>query len=147
LNPLKQGDPVLNSKCPEWGTGVVIQARGDVVDVEFTLVGRKSVHSTVLQPTSAELISQSDASRSTDRTNYESDLRLLVSRFISIANRAGIEKLEAKIFMAFLGSGKGRSEVKRQLHKWVQTTPHGRHDQANADAVALWNFLFPDAKV
>jgi len=76
---------------------------------------------------------------------YERQLRILTNAFFSIANKAGIETLEQKIYDTFLDNKPGKSKVKAQLKNWVETPAGGRHEQAYPDAVALWNFLFPEA--
>jgi len=147
IKELGRGDKVLNSKCSAWGIGIITGIRGNVVDVQFPTVGEKSVTRAVLARASAESIKASAQKKQTDNTKYEAQLRLLVSGFLSIANRPGIEKMEPRIYEAFLGTGKGRAGVRTQLYKWVQTRPDGKHDLANPDAVALWNFLFPNEAV
>jgi hypothetical protein len=147
IKELGRGDHVLNSKCSEWGIGIITGVRGDVVDVQFRAVGVKSVKMAVLARVSVESIKAATRKRSFDKAEYVTRLRLLVRRFLSIANRPGIEKIEPRIYEAFLGTGKGRAGVRAQLRKWVQTRPDGKHDLANADAVALWNFLFPEEAV
>lgn len=66
-----------------------------------------------------------------------------VRAFLSVANRAGIEKIEAKICAAFRGDEAARIEVREQLRHWVETKPDGRYARAIPAATQLWNFLFP----
>jgi hypothetical protein len=45
---IKQGDFVTNTKCPDWGTGLVLSIGANSVEVEFDLVGSKRLRMDVL---------------------------------------------------------------------------------------------------
>jgi hypothetical protein len=49
---MKQGDAVANSKCLDWGTGVVLSIGATSVEVQFPEVGRKRLLTEVLVPSS-----------------------------------------------------------------------------------------------
>lgn len=68
--------------------------------------------------------------------------QVLVRRFLDVANLAGIEKIEEKIERAFFGNGAGKSEVERQLRRWVETPDGGRHQAAKPEARELYEYLF-----
>lgn len=65
--------------------------------------------------------------------------------FLAVANRVGIEKIEAKIVAGFLTDPpchRSRREVRRQLRSWVDTNPDGRHANAIPAARDLYETLF-----
>lgn len=51
---IKQGDSVTNTKCPQWGTGLVISIGDNAIEVRFLEVGSKRLRPDVLS-LSAEL--------------------------------------------------------------------------------------------
>lgn len=73
-------------------------------------------------------------------------VQILVKLFLDVANRAGIEKIEAKIERAFFGDGAGWSKVESQLRRWVETPGKGRHADAKPYALELYEYLFGQIK-
>ncbi len=49
---IKEGDSVTNTKCPHWGTGVVLSVSGASVEVRFQEVGAKRLRPEVLAASS-----------------------------------------------------------------------------------------------
>jgi hypothetical protein len=49
---IKQGDSVTNTKCPDWGTGLVLSIGANSVEVHFQEVGSKRLRMDVLAPSS-----------------------------------------------------------------------------------------------
>jgi hypothetical protein len=50
---IKQGDTVTNTKCPHWGTGVVVSIGESSVEVRFQQeIGSKRLRMDVLAPSS-----------------------------------------------------------------------------------------------
>lgn len=45
---IKQGDCVTNTKCPHWGTGVVLSIGASSVEVRFVDIGAKRLRLDVL---------------------------------------------------------------------------------------------------
>jgi hypothetical protein len=50
LMAIKQGDSVTNTKCPEWGTGLVLSIGTNSVEVRFRDIGPKRLRMDVLAP-------------------------------------------------------------------------------------------------
>lgn len=139
---IKQGDSVTNSKCADWGTGVVLAIGASSVEVRFPSVGPKRLRMDVLVPSSERAPVFDKKGRKAD-PEYQAKLKELVAAFSNIENREGIDKIEDMIYEAFLVSGVGKGEIKRLLGQWIKTNPFGRQDQGYADAKALYDFLFP----
>ena len=59
--------------------------------------------------------------------SYEQEIRRLVAGFLRMDNKEGIERIGLKIEEAFLGSSTGKNEAGRQLRRWDETNPSGRH--------------------
>lgn len=140
---VKQGDSVTNTKCPAWGTGLVLSVGPNSVEVQFQLVGPKRLRSDVLAHSSERASISIKKGKKVDPL-HQAKLQELVAAFSSTASREGIEGIEPRIYEAFLVSGVGKSAIKRQLGGWIGTNPSGRHDKAYGDAKALYDFLFPD---
>lgn len=139
----KPGDWVRHPKRPEWGVGQVLDMHQGVVRVHFEPDVERRFREEVLELASPG----SNAVHSTGPTpEYAAELKRLVSNFLSIANHPAIYGIEPKILDAFLGSGRGKSEVRTQLRRWVNTPRFGRHDHAQPAARELWNFLFPQER-
>ena len=51
---IKQGDSVTNTKCPHWGTGLVLSIGANSVEVRFQDVGPKRLLLDVLAPSSEQ---------------------------------------------------------------------------------------------
>ncbi len=70
----------------------------------------------------------------------------LIRRFLTVANRSGIEDIGPKIRRAFLDPPSAgialRREIDVQLLRWVHTNPDGRHAAAIPAAKALHEYLF-----
>jgi len=70
----------------------------------------------------------------------------LVNDFLTVANKAGIEKIRAKIDRGFVNgrweNASLKGQVERQLRKWVDTNPDGRHRDAISAATDLFEHLF-----
>jgi hypothetical protein len=47
---IKQGDSVTNTKCPHWGTGLVLSVSVSSVEVQFQDIGSKRLLLDVLAP-------------------------------------------------------------------------------------------------
>jgi hypothetical protein len=72
-------------------------------------------------------------------------IRSRTKAFLAVANRTGIEKIEAKIIAGFLTDPpchRSQVEVQRQLRRWVDTNPEGRHANAIPAARDLYDTLF-----
>jgi hypothetical protein len=140
---IKQGDSVTNSKCPDWGTGLVLSIGANSVEVRFQDVGSKRLRMDVLLPSSERAPIIIRKGKKVD-PGYQAKLKELVAAFSSTGSREGIEEIEPKIYDAFLVSGVGKAAIKRQLGRWIVTNPLGRHEKAHGDAKALYDFLFPE---
>jgi hypothetical protein len=139
---IKQGDSVTNTKCPDWGTGLVLSVGASSVEVQFQVAGSKRLRMDVLVLSSEQAPISVKKGRKVDPL-YQAKLKELVAAFSSTANREGIEGIESMIYEAFLVSGVGKAAIKRELGRWIGTSPFGRHDKAYRDAKALYDFLFP----
>jgi hypothetical protein len=140
---IKQGDSVTNSKCADWGTGVVVSIGSSSVEVRFPTVGPRRLLRDVLVP-SLERAPIFDKKGKKADPVYQAKLRELVAAFAGITNREGIENIEPMIYEAFLVSGVGKGAIKRQLAAWIKANPYGRQDMGYADAKALYDFLYPE---
>jgi hypothetical protein len=72
-------------------------------------------------------------------------IRSRTRAFLAVANKAGIEKIEAKIVAGFLTDPPcthSQRAVQRQLLGWVDTNPEGRHAKAIPAAKDLYDTLF-----
>jgi hypothetical protein len=98
----------------------------------------------VLAPSSEQVSMSSKKGVKVDPA-YQAKLKELVSAYSSTAEREGVEKIEPKIYEAFLVSGIGKGAIKRQLGRWIKTSPVGRQEKSYGDAKALYDFLFPEA--
>ncbi len=141
---IKQGDSVTNSKCSDWGTGVVLSIGSSSVEVRFPEVGPKRLLMDVLVPSSERAPIFDKKGRKAD-PQYQAKLKELVSAVSNSVNREGIEDIGPAIYQAFLVSGVGKGAIKRQLAQWIAGNPYGRQDQGYADAKALYEFLFPES--
>lgn len=140
---IKQGDSVTNSKCADWGTGVVLSIGSSSVEVRFPTVGPKRLLMDVLVPSSEKAPIFDKKGRKAD-PQFQATLRELVSAVSTITNREGIENIEPAIYEAFLVSGVGKGAIKRQLGQWIKANPYGRQDTGYVETKALYDFLFPD---
>jgi len=72
-------------------------------------------------------------------------IRSRTKAFLAVANRVGIEKIEAKIVTGFLTDPpcyRSQGKVQKQLRRWVDTNPEGRHANAIPAAKDLYDTLF-----
>jgi hypothetical protein len=141
---IKQGDSVTNSKCSDWGTGVVLSIGSSSAEVRFPTVGAKRLLVDVLVRSLERATIVDKKGRKAD-PQYQAKLRELVDAFSTADNREEIPNIEAMIYEAFLVSGVGKGAIKRQLTQWMRANLHGREKKGFADAKALYEFLFPES--
>ncbi len=140
---IKQGDSVTNSKCADWGTGMVLSVGTSSAEVRFPTVGAKRLRLDVLVRSSERATIVDRKGRKAD-PQYQAKLRELVNAFSTAGNREGIPNIEAMIYEAFLVSGVGKGPIKRLLTQWMSANPRGRQEKGFTDAKALFDFLFPE---
>lgn len=140
---IKQGDTVTNSKCSDWGMGVVLSVGPSSVEVRFPTVGPKRLLMDVLVPSSEKAPIFDKKGKKAD-PQYQAKLKELLAAFSNVPNREGIKNIEQMIYEAFLVSGVGKGAIKKQLGGWITSSPYGRQDQGYTDARALYDFLFPE---
>ncbi|MFB3910070.1 MAG: hypothetical protein ACE15D_16905 [Candidatus Eisenbacteria bacterium] len=141
---IKQGDSVTNSKCSQWGTGVVLSIGPSSAEVRFPTVGPKRLLKDVLLPSSERATVLDKKGKKVD-PEFQARLKELVEAFATAANHEMVESMKVTIYEAFLGSGTGKATIKRQLAQWIRTNPHGRQHEAHAGAQLLYDFLFPES--
>jgi hypothetical protein len=140
---IKPGESVANVKCPEWGTGVVLSLGPSSAQVKFPEVGQKRLLVEVLIPSSKPAPLSAKKGAKTGSID-QAKLKNLVEALLSAPFGEGFEKMESRIYEAFLVSGVGRAAIKRQLGKWMETAPYGHQEQTYVEAKALYEFLFPE---
>jgi hypothetical protein len=113
------------------------------VEVRFQAVGSKRLRMNVLAP-SSEPVSMFVKKGVKVDPAFQAKLKELVAAFSTTVDREGVEKIEPKIYEAFLVSGVGKGAIKTQLGRWIRTNHLGRHEKAYSDAKALYDFLFPE---
>lgn len=138
----KQGDSVTNSKCPDWGTGVVFSIGSNSAQVRFPEVGPKRLRMDVLVPSADRAPVYNKKGRKAD-PEYQTKLKELTGAISDIGDREGIQDIESMIYEAFLVSGVGKGLIKRQLGHWLKGSGHATHSGGYADVKALYDFLFP----
>ena len=152
------GQAVSNRKRPEWGDGEIVELSDTAATVIFALAGERKMAVSFLEPVESTSLNSRTGGEKPDSENgrsgavgsapgslaFEAELRRRLRKFLTVANKAGIEKIEEKINQAFLrGENWGlQREIESQLRRWVKTNPRGRHAHAIPAARALYDFLF-----